>query len=107
MGVVIQSTDEKVKDILENNENVVIKFYADWCGVCRLIAPKYNKLANKSENEEVTFLDINAEHNPVIRKEVQVSNLPFFAIFKNGELVESNFTSKIEKIQSMIDSNLR
>jgi hypothetical protein len=52
----------------------------------------------------VVFLDVNAEDNPVARKLGGVDNLPFFAVFKNGELVEGVATSKEDKLVEMLNS---
>lgn len=82
---------------------VIAKFYAGWCGSCRLIAPKYNRLANDEAYGDVLFLDVDAEASPEARKLAGVTNLPFFATFKNGQLVEADFTAKEEGVKAMLD----
>lgn len=96
-------TDAEFKDTLENNDKIAIKFYADWCGSCKLIAPKYRKLSDKEDYSDITFLDVNAEENPEMRKWAGVNNLPFFATVEKGELKKGDFTSKIDNVVSMID----
>ncbi|HCS19919.1 MAG TPA: thioredoxin [Bacteroidetes bacterium] len=96
--------DTEFKEIIESNDKVVVKFYADWCGNCRLFAPKFNKLSQKPEFSDVTFLDINAEDNPEARKLAGVSNLPFFATFKGGKLVATDFTSREEVVERLIQA---
>jgi len=54
----------------------------------------------------VKFLDINAEESPIARKMAGVSNLPFFATFKNGKLVKAVATSKPEAVEAMIQEIL-
>jgi thiol-disulfide isomerase/thioredoxin len=98
------TTDSEFKDILSSNNKVAVKFYADWCGQCKLMAPKYRKMSDLEEFEDVLFLDINAEENQEARKMAGVNNLPFFAVFKDGELLEGRPTSKKEKVQEMIQS---
>ncbi len=95
-------SDTEFKEIIKSKEKVVVKFYADWCGNCRLFAPKFNKLAEKPEFSGVTFLDVNAEDNPEARKLAGVSNLPFFATFKGGKLVATDFTSREEVVERLI-----
>jgi len=99
---VIKATDIDFNELLKNNENVAVKFYADWCGSCRLFSPKFNRLSNDERFTNITFLDVNAEQNAEARKLAGVSNLPFFAVFKNGKLVEGATTSKEEYVVEML-----
>jgi thioredoxin 1 len=95
-------TDTEFNSIIKNDKKVIVKYYADWCGSCRLFAPKYNRLSNDERFQDITFLDVNAEQNPEARKAAGVSNLPFFAVFKNGELLEGATTSKEEYVVEML-----
>lgn len=96
-------TDETFAAELASHENVVIKFYADWCGSCRLFAPKFTRLSKDHNFETIRFLEVNAEENPEIRKVANVNNLPYFATFKNGQLVQGETTSKEEFLVKMLD----
>ena len=93
---VVTSTDQDFKAQLAEHPLVVVKYYADWCGACRLFA----------RFEGVQFLDVNAETSPEARKLAGVSNLPFFATFKNGQLVKGDFTAKPELVETMISEIL-
>ena len=97
------ATDADFEQLLKDNPRVVVKYYADWCGACKMFAPKYKRVSNEEANEGVLFLDVNAEHNEVARKAAGVSNLPFLASFKNGELVEGSAASKEEYLRKLID----
>ncbi|AKQ47084.1 thioredoxin family protein [Rufibacter radiotolerans] len=99
---IIQATDTDFQDVLQNNERVVVKYFADWCGNCRLFSPKFKRMAANEEFANVAFVDVNAENSPEARKLAGVTNLPFFAVFKNGELVEGAATSKEEYVVSMV-----
>ncbi len=101
MGV-IDVTDENFKQELESSEKVVVKYYADWCGSCRLFNPKFKRLAGDDRFEGVKFLNINAESNPEARKLAGISNLPSFSIFEGGQLKETIFTSKEEIVVDLI-----
>lgn len=95
-------TDDNFQEQLSLNEKVVVKYYADWCGSCKLFAPKYRRLSNDSRFEGVAFLDINAEKNPEARRKAGVTNLPYFAIFKGGQLVDAVASSKEEAVVELI-----
>ncbi|WP_303309747.1 thioredoxin family protein [Hymenobacter sp. BT730] len=97
---VTKATDTEFRQLLESNEKVVVKYYADWCGNCRLFSPKYKRMAEATEG--VTFLDVNAETSPEARKLANVTTLPFFAIFRNGELVDTVSASKEEAVAELI-----
>lgn len=99
---VIKATDADFQQLLQENEKVVVKYYADWCGNCRLFSPKFKRLAQAEENQSMKFLDVNAENSPEARKLANVTNLPFFAVFRNGELVDTVAASKEEAVASLI-----
>jgi thioredoxin 1 len=86
--------DSNFKEQLNSHHNVVVKYYADWCGSCKLFAPKYKRLSEDERFRNIFFLDVNAEKNPEARREGGVKNLPTFSIFKDGKLVESLSTNK-------------
>ncbi len=97
------STDADFEQLLKDHSRVVVKYYADWCGACKMFAPKYKRVSNEEANEGVLFLDVNAEHNETARKAAGVSNLPFLAAFKDGQLVEGSAASKEEYLRKLID----
>jgi len=100
--MVTVSTDQDFKEIIAGNAKVVVKFFAGWCGTCRLFAPTFKRISDKPEHAGIVFLDVNAEENPEARKLAGVNNLPFFAVFKNGELVGTDFTSKEAGVEELI-----
>lgn len=99
---VITATDTEFKDQLSKHDKVVVKYYADWCGSCRLFAPKYRRMSDEDQYEDVVFLDVNAEQSPEARKAAGVDNLPFFAVFKDGKLVDGSASNKEEYLRNLI-----
>jgi len=95
-------TDTDFKSEISNNKNVAIKYYADWCGTCRLISPKFKKLSEEENYSGIDFIEVNAEKNPEARKWAGVQNLPFFAVVKDGQIVEASSAGKEEKIIEML-----
>lgn len=101
---VIQATDADFESALRSNEKTIVKYYADWCGSCKLIAPKYKRLSSDERFQGIHFLEVNAEENANSRKLGGVSNLPFFAVFKGDKLVESAATNKEEAIVDLLNN---
>ncbi|NQW28896.1 MAG: thioredoxin family protein [Ignavibacteria bacterium] len=99
---VTATTDDDFQTILHENENVIVKYYADWCGSCRLFSPKFRRLSDDERFSEIKFLEIDTESNPQAREMGNVDNLPFFAIFKNGVLLHGSATAKEETVVAML-----
>lgn len=97
------ANDESFRDLLENNDKVVVKYYADWCGSCRLFKPKFKRLSEDGRFDGITFVDVNAEKSPDARKAAGVTNLPYFAVFKEGALVDAVASSKEEAVVELIE----
>lgn len=94
-------TNDNLAEIVAENETVVVQYMAGWCGNCRVMKPKFKKLA--AENENATFLLVDAEKYPESRKMARVDNLPTFATFKNGALVDQVQTNKFELIKDLVN----
>ncbi|HEY1046584.1 MAG TPA: thioredoxin family protein [Bacteroidia bacterium] len=97
-----QTDDSKFKEDIQHSK-VVVKYYADWCGSCKLFAPKFKRLSDDERFKDIVFLDVNAEHNPEARKMANVSTLPYFATFKDGVLQESVSTTKEDAFVALLD----
>ncbi|MBC8032612.1 MAG: thioredoxin family protein [Chitinophagaceae bacterium] len=95
--------DEQFKEMLQKNDKVVVKYFADWCGSCKLFSPKFKRLSDDQRFLDVKFLDVNAEQNLEARKMASVNNLPYFAVFKNGQLIDGSATSKEEVVLELLE----
>ncbi|MFN8310788.1 MAG: thioredoxin family protein [Chitinophagales bacterium] len=96
--------DEAFNNQLAKHSKVVVKYYADWCGSCKLFAPKFKRLSNDERFAHITFVEVDAENNPEARKAAQVDNLPFIATFLNGQLVKGEATSKEEVLVNLLET---
>lgn len=94
-------TEDNLKELVAGNEKVVVQYAASWCGNCRIMKPKFKKLA--SENEDALFVVVDAEKLPESRKMAKVDNLPTFATFKNGNFVNQVQTNKFEILKDLVD----
>ena len=94
-------TEDNLAEVIAENNTVVVQYMASWCGNCRVMKPKFKKLAG--ENENTVFLLVDAEKNPNSRKLAKVDNLPTFATFRNGALVNQVQTNKFELLKDLVD----
>ena len=92
---------DNLAEIVAGNETVVVQYSAGWCGNCRIMKPKFKKMA--IENENVTFVIADAENFPESRKLANVNNLPTFATFRNGVLVNQVQTNKVEILTELVN----
>lgn len=92
---------DNLADIVASKPLVVVQYSAGWCGNCRIMKPKFKKMA--SENENVTFVIADAENFPNSRKLAKVDNLPTFAAFRNGSLVNQVQTNKVEVLTNLVN----
>ncbi|XP_068676583.1 thioredoxin-like isoform X2 [Montipora capricornis] len=100
-----------LNDLLESSGDnlVVIIFYADWCGPCRSVAPKLEKMAR--EFPDVVFAKVNIEHAEEVATLFAIVSIPHFKLFKNKKEVSdirgSNEASLKELIVAWKDVNVR
>jgi thiol-disulfide isomerase/thioredoxin len=99
--MLIELQEDNLDQLLTENENVIVQFSAGWCGNCRLMKPKFKRLSG--ENEKIAFVLADAEKFPASRKLASVKNLPTFAIFKNGELINQVQTTKEDQLKSLLN----
>ena len=95
--------DDNFRSTLNSNDKTVVKYFAGWCGSCRLFAPKFKRLSNDERFNDIRFVDVDAEKNPEARKLAGVTNLPFFAVFKGDKLVSSVATSKEDAVVDLLN----
>ncbi|WP_140937068.1 thioredoxin family protein [Sphingobacterium lumbrici] len=93
--------NDSLQEAVSSSDTVMVQYSASWCGNCRIMKPKFKKLA--TENEQISFIIVDAEKFPESRKLANVNNLPTFAAFKNGKLVNQVQTNKIEGLIDLLN----
>ena len=74
--------------LLEGKKPVLVDFYADWCGPCRMLAPVVAEIAEA--HPEIEVIKINVDEEGALAAQFGVSSIPFLAFLKNGKLVASS-----------------
>jgi thiol-disulfide isomerase/thioredoxin len=92
---------DSLAEVIGNNQKVVVQYMATWCGNCRIMKPKFRKLAG--ENQDMEFVLVDAEKFPESRKLALVDNLPTFATFVNGKKINQTQTNKFEVLKDLVD----
>ena len=98
--MLIELNEDTLGALVAQNEKVVVQYSASWCGNCRIMKPKFKKMA--TENENITFVLVDAENSPESRKLANVSNLPTFATFVGGKLVNETQTNEAEVLADLV-----
>lgn len=86
MSVITISESNFKENVLDSKKTVVLDFYADWCGPCKMFSPVLHKLAQ--ENPEVTFGKINVDEEPSLAQSFKIQSIPTVVIIKDGTIKE-------------------
>jgi thioredoxin 1 len=73
------------QDVLKSSEPVVVDFWAEWCGPCRMIAPALEEIS-KSLNGKVKIVKLNVDENPGTAAKYGIMSIPTLMLFKDGQL---------------------
>ncbi len=78
-------TDASFKtDVLESDKPVLVDFWADWCGPCKMIAPALEELSDEL-GDKLTIAKMDIMENPDVPGSMGVQSIPFLVLFKNGQ----------------------
>jgi thiol-disulfide isomerase/thioredoxin len=99
--MLIELQEDNLQEVLAQHDTALVLYSAGWCGNCRLMKPKFKRIS--AENEATAFVIVDAEKFPLSRKLAAVNNLPTFAGFKNGILVNQVQTNKEEQLKTLLN----
>ncbi|MCU7842598.1 MAG: thioredoxin TrxA [Candidatus Thiodiazotropha sp. (ex Monitilora ramsayi)] len=104
---IVHVTDDSFEsDVLKSNEPVLIDYWAEWCGPCKMIAPVLDEIASEYTGR-LKIAKLNIDENPNTPPRYGIRGIPTLMLFKNGE-VEATKVGAVSKSQlvAFIDSNL-
>ncbi|MFN1834541.1 thioredoxin [Balneola sp. MJW-20] len=88
MGKTVEITDSNFDEEVLNSENpVLVDFWAEWCGPCRMIGPVVEELADEYDGK-AKIGKVNVDNNPQVSVKYGIRSIPALLIFKNGEVVD-------------------
>ncbi|MFY7664495.1 MULTISPECIES: thioredoxin family protein [Flavobacterium] len=99
--MLVELTADNLSELVAQNAKVVVQYSASWCGNCRIMKPKF-KVMSEQHTDKV-FAIVDAEKFPESRKLANVSNLPTFATFVDGKLVDQIQTNKVEGLTNLVN----
>ena len=80
-------TDETFEaDVLKNDKPVLVDYWAEWCGPCKMVAPVLDAIAEE-HGDKLDIVKLNVDENPVITQKYGILNIPTLGVFKDGEVV--------------------
>lgn len=85
------------KDVLEADKPVIVDFWAEWCGPCRMLTPILDEIATEHA-EKVEVVKVNVDENPGIAAQYGITSIPAVFVFNEGQHVATSIGAKPKKV---------
>ena len=93
-----QTTDATFKkDVIESKETVLVDFWAQWCGPCRMLGPVIDKIETQVTGKAKVF-KLNVDENPITSNNFSITGIPTVIVFKNGKVAQQFVGVQPEKV---------
>ncbi len=101
MSVIKISKENFASEVLASDKPVLLDFYADWCGPCRMVSPIVSEIANERSDVKVGKIDVGEQ--PELAAQFGVMNIPTLIVIKNGKIANQavGYRPK-EQIEAML-----
>jgi thioredoxin 1 len=74
-------------EVLQSSKPVVVDYWAEWCGPCRMVAPVLEEIAGEHA-DKINVVKLNIDQNPKVAQRYQIMAIPTMSVFQNGEVVK-------------------
>lgn len=87
MSAINTTTDSFQADVLDADKPVIVDFWAEWCGPCRMVSPILDEIAAEY-SEKLKVVKVNVDDHPQLAMDYQVTGIPLLGIFQGGKMVK-------------------